>query len=285
MRLTEAFAQGDIDRFEMMMLATTVFALQQKRKWILSLDDIDFQKGKGFSFAKVIPLPKTKGRRTVFLRQMKRILGRRLTSIFLNHLFALDARMQLSDFLTPVKGPFLVACGGFSGSGKSRVAREMAPFVAPAWGCFIVRDDVVRKQMASVDLTDTLDETFYTPENEKKVYARMRQKAKSLLQKGFPVILDALFYNPAERKKAESLAKRLNVPFVGLWLEAPLDVRAERVEKRLNNPSDVKSKKVLEEQLKKDLGKISWSKIFTHKDKDKTVQNARKVLKKHLKKH
>ena len=84
---------------------------------------------------------------------------------------------------------------------------------------------------------------------------------------------------------AERLASDLKVPFVGLWLEAPLEVRAERVEKRLNNPSDVKTKEALEEQLKKNLGQISWVKVYTHKEKDKTVRSARKVLEKHLKKH
>ena len=230
MLLTEAFKRGDIDRFEMMALAESVFALQQKKRWILSIDDVEFQKESGFSFSKTVCLPTSKKNRFAFIKQMRAVLGKRLTSIFLNHLFSLDKDMGLLDFLAAIQMPFLVACGGLSGSGKSRVAREMAPFIAPKWGCFIVRDDVVRKQMASVPLTDTLDESFYTPENEKKVYAQMRRKAKVLLQKGFPVILDALFYNPNERKKAEKLAKDLKVPFVGLWLEAPLDVRAERVQ-------------------------------------------------------
>ena len=266
MLLMQAFEKGDIDRFEMMALAEKIFELQQKGKWIASLDDIFFEKDHGFSFLKTLPLEITN--RTAFLKQMKKSLGKRLTSIFLNHLFSLDKKMALLAFLESIDRPFLVACGGLSGSGKSRVAREMAGFIAPKWGCFIVRDDVVRKQMASVHLTDTLDETFYTPENEKKVYTQMRRKAKGLLQKGFPVILDALFYDPDERKKAEKLAKNLSVPFVGLWLEAPLDIRAERVQKRLNNPSDVKSKDALKEQLGKNLGKITWHKIFTHKDKN-----------------
>ena len=285
MLLTEAFRKRDVDRFEMMALAEEIFKLQQVGKWVLSIDDIKFQKKKGFLFPKTVPLPASKEKRIAFVKQIRRTLGKRLASIFLNHLFSLDKSMALSDFLETSKSPFLVACGGLSGSGKSRVARETAPFIAPKWGCFIVRDDVVRKQMASVCLTDSLGEEFYTPENEKEVYALMRQKATVLLRKGFPVILDALFYSPKERKMAEKLAKDMDVPFVGLWLEAPLDVRAERVQKRQNNPSDVKSKEVLEEQLSKDLGTITWFKISTHKDKDKTVQNARKVLKKHLKRH
>lgn len=285
MQLAEAFQKGYIDRFEMMTLAEEIFNLQKKGEQILSLDDVDFQKEKGFSFFKTFPLSASKQKRIFFLKQMKKRFGKRLTSIFLNHLFAVDKKKTLLEFLEPVPSPFLVACGGLSGSGKSRVGREMAGFIAPKWGCFIIRDDVVRKQMLSVSLSSNLDDTFYTPENEKKVYSQMRREAKKMLQKGYPVILDALFYNPKERKMAEKLASDLKVPFVGLWLEAPLDVRAERVEKRQNNPSDVKTKEALEEQLKKNLGQISWIKVYTHREKDKTVQSAKKVLEKHLKKH
>ena len=178
--LLKAFQKGDIDRFEMMALAEEIFNLQKEKEQISSLDDVDFQKEKGFSFIKTFPLSASKSKRILFLKEMKKHLGKRLTSIFLNHLFAVDKKKALLDFLQPVSKPFLVACGGLSGSGKSRVAREMAGFVAPKWGCFIIRDDVVRKQMLSVPLSSNLDDTFYTPENEKKVYSQMRREAKKM---------------------------------------------------------------------------------------------------------
>ena len=44
--------------------------------------------------------------------------------------------------------PRLVAVGGLSGSGKSRLARELASFVGPAPGARVVRSDIARKHLA-----------------------------------------------------------------------------------------------------------------------------------------
>ena len=46
--------------------------------------------------------------------------------------------------------PVLVAVGGFSGTGKSRLARELAPFLGAAPGARVVRSDVIRKRLCGV---------------------------------------------------------------------------------------------------------------------------------------
>ena len=170
--------------------------------------------------------------------------------------------------------PVLIACGGLSGSGKSRVARELGGLLDPAPGAVILRDDIVKKQIMGLAPTDTFDKANDTPAFAEVVYDVLRQQAKTALAVGSCVILDALFYDPKERAAAERLAQEAHVPFVGLWMDAPLQVRAERIKTRLRNPSDVKEQAELEEQLTWDVGDVGWHKIMTDGDRQKTVQRA-----------
>ena len=52
--------------------------------------------------------------------------------------------------------PVLVAIGGLSGTGKSALARALAPFLAPEPGAVVVRSDVERKILFGVDETERL---------------------------------------------------------------------------------------------------------------------------------
>lgn len=180
--------------------------------------------------------------------------------------------------------PVLIACGGLSGSGKSRVARELGGLLDPAPGAVILRDDIVKKQIMGLAPHQTLDKACDTPAFEEVVYDVLRGQAEMALSVGSCVILDALFYNPAERQAVENMAAENGIPFVGLWMEAPLAVRAKRVETRLRNPSDVKEKEELDRQLRLKLGPISWHKIMTDGPKEKTVQRALHLVKKEVKK-
>ena len=181
--------------------------------------------------------------------------------------------------------PLLIACGGLSGSGKSRIAREIAGHLDPAPGAVVLRDDIVKKQMAGLMPTETLDKKYDTPAYEEVVYDVLRQQAAGALSVGSCVILDALFYNESERLAAEALAKKMQVPFVGLWMDAPLSVREERVKTRLRNPSDVRDRAELDSQLQLDTGTIRWHKIMTDKSREKTLQEALHILRRVLHPH
>ena len=185
---------------------------------------------------------------------------------------------ELACHFVSEKKPFLIACGGLSGSGKSRIAREIAGYLDPAPGAVVLRDDIVKKQMTGLMPTETLDKKYDTAAFEEVVYDVLRQQATGALSVGSCVILDALFYNESERLAAEELAKQMGVPFVGLWMDAPLSVREERVKTRLRNPSDVRDRAELDSQLQLDTGKITWHKIMTDKSRDKTLQEALRVL-------
>ena len=195
-----------------------------------------------------------------------------------------EARMyfDLACHFVSERKPVLIACGGLSGSGKSRVARELAGYLDPAPGAVILRDDIIKKQITGISPSETLDQKYNTPAFDTVVYDVLRQQAKTALNTGSCVILDALFYSEAERHAAEQLAKEEQIPFIGLWMEAPLSVREERVKKRVRNPSDVKKKSDLDEQLNIDTGNITWNKIMTDVSRSKTLQKALHVLKREM---
>lgn len=174
--------------------------------------------------------------------------------------------------------PLLVACGGLSGSGKSRIGREVAPFIGNPPGAVILRDDVLRKNILGVGLDDRLDESVYTPENEEKVFERLCLECRNMLASGQPVVADALFHEERHRRAIEDVAREMNVDFQGLWVDAPLEVRARRVVSRRRNPSDVTTAEELERQLDIDVGTVTWDTVDTSGDRMVTLTQVRSLL-------
>jgi len=186
------------------------------------------------------------------------------------------ARHFLIDFK-----PTLIACGGLSGSGKSRVARRIGGLMNPAPGAVILRDDVVKKQITGLALHQRFDKTTDTPAFEKVVYEVLRQQATCALCAGSTVILDALFHNEYERLATEKLAESLGIPFIGLWMDAPLNIRTNRIKSRGQKASDIRKEAEPECQLSLETGNITWHIINTDMPKEETVQQAIGVLKKY----
>ena len=177
--------------------------------------------------------------------------------------------------------PVLIACGGLSDSGKSCVARHIASLMNPSPGAIILKEDVIKKQITGLSDHQRFNKTIDTPVFEKVVYEVLYQHALSALSAGSTVILDAVFHDPAERKKVEQLAKDLNVSFLGLWMDAPLKVRIERMQKQHIAPSDTRKETNPERQLCMEIGQISWHKINTNCPKDETIKHVLEILKQH----
>ena len=284
MKIDQAVKENLIDRFEMMALAEQICALNRQGKHIASLKSVEFENGQ-FVFPLVVDVKKKEilFYLSMLLAAFLTITNKRLTSIFLNHYLACLNDPQSYKYLPKARRkPFIVACGGLSGSGKSRVAREIAPSLGQPLGAIVIRDDIIRKQIAGVSFDTELDESFYTPENEKKVYRLMRLQAKYVIAAGYPVIFDALFYNREERQNIERFATKMKVPFEGFWMNAPMKTRLERVQTRQHNPSDVKDEQALQKQLVQNTGVIWWRVINTDMPKDQTIAKVQKSLKKYM---
>ena len=141
------------------------------------------------------------------------------------------------DLLEP-QPAVLLCVGGLSGTGKTTVARALAPSTGPAPGAIHLRTDVERKLMFGVAPACPLPPEAYSGEASGRVYRRLLEKAAPILQAGHAVILDAGFREPEQRKAAEQLAHDTGVAFHGLWLHANAGEMLARVEQRRGDASD-----------------------------------------------
>jgi uncharacterized protein len=174
-------------------------------------------------------------------------------------------------------GPRFVAIGGLSGTGKTRLARMLAPQIAPMPGAIIVRSDVERKALFGVGETEKLPKDAYTPAANERVYAVLLDKARRILAAGHSAIVDAVFAQPQERDAAAAAAKSANVRLQGLFLTANLDARLARVGSRAGDASDA-DQKVAQAQEGYDLGALGWAQIDASGTIDETLAQARAAL-------
>ncbi|MDP2079477.1 MAG: AAA family ATPase [Pseudotabrizicola sp.] len=136
---------------------------------------------------------------------------------------------QAASFLETER-PILIAIGGFSGTGKTVLSRDLAPKIGPCPGAVHLRTDTERKSaQGHVD---------YAPPVRGAIYDRMFARAATLLVAGRSVVLDGTFLDEAQRVAAVELAAQMGVAFHGLWLTAPERVLIERVTSRVGDASD-----------------------------------------------
>jgi aminoglycoside phosphotransferase family enzyme/predicted kinase len=162
-------------------------------------------------------------------------------------------------YLVP-QGLRLVAIGGLSGSGKSAVARAIAPEIGAFPGAVIVRSDMERKRLFGVAPEERLSERAYAVGVSDQVYALCRARAVLALQAGRSVIVDAVHAKPQERDAVRDLAATYGASFTGLWLEAPLEVMQARVGARQGDVSDA-TPSVVEAQAGHELGRMGFDSI------------------------
>ena len=149
----------------------------------------------------------------------------------------------------------LTAVGGLSGSGKSTRARQLAPLTGRAPGAVVLRSDEIRKRLWACPEFEALPREAYTPDENARVYAHMFDLARTTLDAGQAVILDATFREEKWRRQAEQLAP--DVAFDGRWLDLPVEVRRARVEARLKDVSDA-TPEVAAAQADIDIATVSW---------------------------
>jgi uncharacterized protein len=163
------------------------------------------------------------------------------------------------NFLTPA-APRLIAIGGLSGSGKSAVARAIAPHIGAFPGAVHVRSDMERKRLFGVSPLERLPADAYTQEVTKRVYAMCRKRALLTLEGGKSVIVDAVHARAEERDVLAALAAAKGVPFTGVWLEAPPELLRDRIAARTGDVSDA-TPELVDVQLGYDVGPQSFTVI------------------------
>jgi aminoglycoside phosphotransferase family enzyme/predicted kinase len=156
--------------------------------------------------------------------------------------------------------PVLLAVGGYSGSGKSHLAAALAPSLGAMPGAVHLRSDELRKVMLGSDPETPLGQDAYTSKISAKVYDTLRHRAGLALSAGQAVIADAVHNRPDSRAALAELAARLEVPFVGIWLDADTNLMADRIAGRRGDASDA-DRSVMQRQVRHGAGTIEWRRL------------------------
>lgn len=174
----------------------------------------------------------------------------------------------------------LFAIGGLSGTGKTTIAKRLAPELGGAAGAVHLRSDIIRKRLAGVADTDRLPSRAYTQAASDQVYAEMVRLAGIALSAGQTVICDAVFSKPVERVLIEDLAKSHSVSFAGIWLSASAKVLEARVDRRSEVGTDASDAdtRVVRQQLSYDLGDLNWPVVEAGGEPEAVLSSVRREL-------
>ena len=170
-----------------------------------------------------------------------------------------DYARRALDYLSP-PAPRLLAVGGFSGSGKTSLARRIAPKIGAAPGALLIRSDVVRKRLFGVAQEARLPLDAYTAEWHERVAVTMARQAKAALQAGHSVLLDAVHGSPFSQQAVERIAAEAGVAFQGYWLSAPLAVLEDRILARHDDASDA-TVEVVRRQVANGETQTTWRRL------------------------
>lgn len=175
--------------------------------------------------------------------------------------------------LAPAK-PVVVCTGGLSGTGKSLLARGLAPLLPPLPGALVFRSDVERKQLHGIAEHDRLPPEAYRPDVTEKIYGALIDKAARVARAGHSVIVDAVFAQPQERAAIAAAAAAAGASFHGLFLVADLPTRLKRVGSRGPDASDADAA-VARKQEELAIGALDWMKIDASGSPEETLAKAK----------
>jgi len=184
---------------------------------------------------------------------------------------------ELAAALIAPPPPILVAIGGLSGTGKSVLARALAPELMPAPGAVVLRSDIERKALFGVAETERLPADAYTPDITARTYAALADKARRATSAGHSAVVDAVFAAPAERAAIAAVAAEDNVAFRGLFLTADLATRIARVGHRAGDASDADAR-VAERQESYALGPLDWFSVDASGTSEQTLARTREAV-------
>lgn len=180
------------------------------------------------------------------------------------------------ELLAPTKS-VIVCTGGLSGTGKSVLARQLAVTLGPPPGALVFRSDAERKALYGVDENDRLPAAAYRPEVSEQIYRRLIDKAARVARAGGCAIVDAVFAKTEERTAIEAAVRAAGAEFFGLFLNAELTTRIERIGSRGPDASDADAT-VARQQESFAIGEVAWSIIDASGSPEQTLQRARTAI-------
>ena len=180
------------------------------------------------------------------------------------------------ELLAPAK-PIVVCTGGLSGTGKSLLARALAPLFAPVPGAVVFRSDLERKALYGVAENDRLPPEAYRAESSEQVYRILTDKTARVARAGHSVIADAVFAKADERAAIETAIAASGADFRGLFLVADLRTRLDRVGTRGPDASDADAA-VARMQEEFAIGSVTWDIVDASGSPEETLAKARAAI-------
>ena len=133
--------------------------------------------------------------------------------------------------------PFLILIGGFTGSGKSTVAKALSQRL----GVVHINSDVVRKALAGKigSQPEAYGEGIYSLPMTERTYANIARDAEKFIANGNGVILDATFARRAQRQQMAGLAAKYRIPFLLIHCSAAEELIRRRLIQRAAHGQDI----------------------------------------------
>ncbi|MEW5996590.1 MAG: AAA family ATPase [Candidatus Micrarchaeota archaeon] len=122
----------------------------------------------------------------------------------------------------------LILIAGLPGTGKSRLARELASHTGAAH----ISSDMIRKEL--------LKERTYSEEEKAFIYGEMVSRVSKALSEGRSVIADATFYKESLRKKMKEAAENAGTDFFIVECTLPEEKVKERLSGKRGGGSEAK---------------------------------------------
>jgi len=184
---------------------------------------------------------------------------------------------NLKDLDLDIPTGQLVVVTGLSGSGKSILARSLAPYIGPLPGAVVLRSDTKRKAIFGLVETATLPPEAYRAEVTDYIYGTLMDELCRPLRAGHSAIVDAVFAKEHQRVTVAAVAATCGVRFVGLFLTTDQETRVERVRGRTRDASDA-DEALARRQEGYDLGHMDWTAIDASGTPEETLALVRDYL-------
>jgi aminoglycoside phosphotransferase family enzyme/predicted kinase len=134
------------------------------------------------------------------------------------------------EYATPMPRNTLVCVAGLSGVGKTATARG----IGHTFGARVVSADAVRHDLFGTGGLRGLEHGVgpYSPEANRRTYDAMLRRARSDLEVGRSVVLDATFRRAEDRRLAAALARQCGARLRLVECRVPADTARARIEER-----------------------------------------------------
>jgi aminoglycoside phosphotransferase family enzyme/predicted kinase len=159
--------------------------------------------------------------------------------------------LELARSCARPRPSFVAITHGFSGSGKTTLSQPLVELT----GAIRIRSDIERKRMHGIALTNHgepgIASGLYSADVTDSTYQRLLDLARTILESGHGVIVDATFLKRRHRDLFCALATRAGVPFSIVDFAIREEMLRERIAARLRQGQDASDADlaVLEHQL------------------------------------